>query len=68
MKHPKGLAVTFCASCNLVTFADHVSREDQIPHRFCSRCGGLLAVLVYKFERVLRSVDRAEADRAEAKP
>lgn len=55
MKPPKGLAVTFCGPCDLVTFADHVNREDEIQHRFCSHCGKVLAVLVYAYERTLTS-------------
>lgn len=50
---PKEIAVTFCASCDVITFADHVSREDQIPHRFCSQCGKPLGVALYKHAREL---------------
>ena len=55
MKAPKALAVTFCGDCDLVTFADHVNREDEIPHRYCSHCGKVLSVLAYRLERTLQS-------------
>lgn len=51
---PRGIAVTFCHDCNRVAFADHVSREDQIPRRYCYHCGKLLAVLIYGYERALK--------------
>lgn len=52
---PKEIAVTWCGPCDLITFADHVNREDAIPHRFCSHCGGSLAVAVYRHARELTS-------------
>lgn len=66
MKHPapKGIAVTYCEPCALLTFADHVNRLTEIPHRYCSHCGKVLGVYLYRLERQVESV--AAADNNEA--
>ena len=48
---PKEVAVKYCPTCAVVSFAKHVNREDAIPPRYCSQCGMSLAVAIYRFDR-----------------
>lgn len=53
VKHPppKQVTVSICPDCGRVRFAHHVHRENTVPRRYCSHCGGWLAVGLYAFVR-----------------
>ncbi len=53
---PREVALSYCTHCGIVRTAKHVSREDKIPARFCTRCGSKLAVSIYRQHRELATL------------
>jgi hypothetical protein len=50
---PREVALSYCTHCGIVGLAEHVNQEDQIPRRFCCRCGKALEEAVYRRDRDL---------------
>lgn len=48
---PRAIAIAHCLACGRVRFARHVNRENQIPVRYCARCGTPVAIAIYRYER-----------------
>lgn len=51
---PKTVAIAHCTHCGRTRFARWVSRENDVPVRYCTRCGAALSVALYRFERSLQ--------------
>lgn len=50
---PKDVTLSYCHACGVVGLAKHVKQLDRFAARFCSRCGGALAIALFRHDREL---------------